>query len=857
MKHRLFFILSLLALLAMGLPTALPALVHGSSLAQTGPPHVTYLPLIQTENRTIIPPTTKVIDDTALQSLTSVSADMSTLTFAQTAPALATVQPGDVIVAGPSTAAPNGFLRKVLSISQQQGQVMLQTTNATLEEAITEGSLSLSQDLLPSQVQGAQLAQGVRMAPQLLGIKKDFELLIAHAVLYDADANLSTTDDQIVADGSVTLEMAFDIDLSIRNNELKTFTIKQRATQTTQLSVSSMIANYSGHREKKLAEYPFAPMTVFIGAVPLVFQPALTVTVGVSGDLKLQVITSVTQQSSSTSGLRYQHGSWSPIQDSQQNFQYIPPTLVATLNAEASTHANLEVMLYGMAGPYVHLKAYLFLTADMMKIPWWQLFAGLTADAGARLTVLSKTIASYERNLFDMRKLLAQADVATATSTPSPTSTPTRNPVSTPTPSATPPSTPRPTPTRTTGQTTRVSVTSNGMQALGGSSFPSISADGRYIAFYSYANNLVANDTNSAYDIFVHDRQTGSTTRVSITSTGLQANGDSSESSISADGRYVAFASVADNLVANDTNNESDVFVHDRQAGSTTRVSITSAGLQANSYSYHPSISADGRYVTFCSYASNLVANDTNAAYDIFVHDRQTSSTTRVSIASNGTQANSSSLESRISADGRYVAFSTDASNIVMDDTNGISDIFVYDRQTGSTIRASLANDGSQANGYADSPSMSADGRYITFRSNANNIVTNDTNLVDDIFVRDQQTGSTTRVSIASNGTQANAALSEPNISADGRFIAFRSAASNLVANDANTVYDIFVHDRQTGSTTRVSIASNGTQADGASYAPSVSADGCYIAFYSYAINLVADDTNGVADIFVHDRSLP
>ena len=410
------------------------------------------------------------------------------------------------------------------------------------------------------------------------------------------------------------------------------------------------------------------------------------------------------------------------------------------------------------------------------------------------------------------------------------------------------------------GNTTRVSVATGGGQANSGSFDPSISADGRYVAFVSAATNLVSGDTNGAWDIFVHDRQTGQTTRVSVATGGGQANLDSLDPSISADGRYVAFVSAATNLVSGDTNNFQDIFVHDRQTGQTTRVSVASDGTQANGHSYAPSISADGRYVAFASLASNLVSGDTNGAWDVFVHDRQTGETTRVSVASDGTQAIGFFFGSSpsISADGRYVAFDSWATNLVSGDTNDKPDVFVHDRQTGQTTRVSVSSDGTQANNGAIYPSISADGRYVAFESNSTNLVSGDTNSVTDIFVHDRQTGQTTRVSVSSDGTQANGGPgwsgNPSSISADGRYVAFHSYADNLVSGDTNSATDIFVHDRQTGVTTRVSIASDGTQANGFSASPSISADGRYVAFMSGATNLVSGDTNNDWDVFVHGR---
>jgi Tol biopolymer transport system component len=406
------------------------------------------------------------------------------------------------------------------------------------------------------------------------------------------------------------------------------------------------------------------------------------------------------------------------------------------------------------------------------------------------------------------------------------------------------------------GKTTRVSVDSVGLEGNNSSTTPSISGDGRYIAFNSMADNLVSNDTNGQMDIFVHDRQLGITDRVSVDSNGNEVNYPSFGPSISADGRYVAFISNASNLVLGDTNNAGDVFVHDRQTGATEIVSVDSAGIQGNSDSYTPSISADGRYVAFISNASNLVPGDTNNAGDVFVHDRQTGATEIVSVDSAGIQGNSDSYTPSISADGRYVAFISNASNLVPGDTNGNYDVFVHDRQVGITDRVSVDSNGNEANYHSFGPSISADGKYVAFISNASNLVPGDTNGMNDTFVHDRQTGATESVSVDSAGIQGNSDSYTPSISAGGRYVAFISDASNLVPGDTNNVGDVFVHDRQLGITDRVSVDSNGNEANYHSFGPSISAGGRYIAFVSEANTLVPWDTNNVQDIFVRDRGV-
>ncbi len=346
------------------------------------------------------------------------------------------------------------------------------------------------------------------------------------------------------------------------------------------------------------------------------------------------------------------------------------------------------------------------------------------------------------------------------------------------------------------------------------------------------------------------------TRRVSVASDGTQGNGSSSSPSISAEGRYVTFYSKASNLVSGDTNGTGDIFVYDTVANTTGRVSVNSNGTQGNSNSSSPSISADGRYVAFDSYASNLVNGDTNGTGDIFVYDTVVNTTHRISVATDGTQGNSYSDFPSISADGRYVAFSSKATNLVSGDTNGTDDIFVHDTITNTTRRISVATDATQGNAYSYFPSISANGRYVAFYSKATNLVSGDTNNALDIFVCDTVSNTTRRVSVDSNGTQGSNHSSSPSISADGRYVAFDSYASNLVSGDTNGTGDIFVYDTVVNTTRRVSVASDGNQGNNLSSSPSISADGSYVAFSSSANNLVSGDTNGYADIFVSNNPL-
>ena len=352
---------------------------------------------------------------------------------------------------------------------------------------------------------------------------------------------------------------------------------------------------------------------------------------------------------------------------------------------------------------------------------------------------------------------------------------------------------------RQTGITEFICVDSAGNPANFDCRRPSISADGRFVAFFSGATNLVPNGTFSDTNVFVHDRLNGTTEIVSVDSDGQQgANGsDSAYPSISSDGRFVAFYSTA-RLVPNYTNSGADVYIRDRMTGITEIVSFGLTGMQADGSSIWPSISADGRFVAFWSEATNLVTNDTNGLADIFVHDRQNNTTERVSVDSAGQQGNDATdLYSQISADGRYVVFQSAASNLVTDDTNEAPDIFVHDRQSGITERINVSPTGQQGIYGAYEPAISADGRYVAFQSPDSNLVLIDTNETSDVFVHDRQSGINELVSTDSAEQQGNLDSRYPSISADGRFVAFRSSANNLVPNDTNSVGDIFVRDRE------------------------------------------------------------
>jgi Tol biopolymer transport system component len=403
--------------------------------------------------------------------------------------------------------------------------------------------------------------------------------------------------------------------------------------------------------------------------------------------------------------------------------------------------------------------------------------------------------------------------------------------------------------------TTRVSVDSNGAQADLDSGYPSLSGDGRHVAFDSLASDLVPGDTNGGADTFVRDLESGVTERVSVDSAGVQANGISYYPSLSFDGRFVAFHSGASNLVAGDANGKWDVFVRDRQLARTELISLSSNGAQGDGDSGNSThaISADGRFVVFGSAATNLVAGDTNGLWDVYVRDRQAGVTIRASLGPAGVEPDAPCTGAAISAEGLHVAFHSGATNLVANDHNFDDDVFVRDLASAQATRVSVDSAGREGNRDSTRGVLSGDGRFVEFVSLATNLVAGDTNGYDDVFVHDRQTGATTRVNVSSSGVQGDSWSSSSSISADGRYAAFHSRAARLVPGDTNGTWDAFVHDRLLGETLCISVSSSGAQGDDESASPSISADGRRIAFVSYASNLVAGDTNSVGDVFLRD----
>jgi len=355
----------------------------------------------------------------------------------------------------------------------------------------------------------------------------------------------------------------------------------------------------------------------------------------------------------------------------------------------------------------------------------------------------------------------------------------------------------------------------------------SANLDGRYVAFSSAWDYLAFGDKNESGDVFVRDRGTGTTEAITV---GDFSGAD--EASISADGRYAAFMGCVHYCA---------VYVHDRGRRTTRLVSPTIDGEPIEIYTGGVGLSGDGRLVLFTSGARNLIDGDTNFAWDVFVRDVARGTTERANVGSDGVQANGQSGYGALSGDGRYVAFSSEASNLVPGDTNGGWDVFVRDRRMGTTLRVSRDGDDVRQSSLVD---VSSDGRHVAFNGQSS------------VLVSDRNGGATELVSVSSTekpGTQYSEGAS---ISDDGRYVVFVSSSTNLAPRDTNDANDVFVRDRVAGTTERVSVGTAATQANGASSAAAISGDGRFVVFLSSASNLVRGDTNRSDDVFVRDLRL-
>lgn len=440
---------------------------------------------------------------------------------------------------------------------------------------------------------------------------------------------------------------------------------------------------------------------------------------------------------------------------------------------------------------------------------------------------------------------------------------------------------------------------------------PSLSADGRYVAFQSESSDLVDNDFNGQSDIFVKDLQTGALQRVSVSGQAIEGSGPSFDAQISEDGSFIVFASRSENFVANDNNNQSDIFVKNIQTGALEIASVDTSGNASNGWSESPSISSDGRFVAFKTFANNLSPADTQNYSDIYVKDMLNETVFLVSSDSDGIVGNYVSTAPMISSNGQFVVFTSGASNLVNNDNNGSFDVYVKNILTntvtlvpraqsvfvGSDSFPSISNEGqyvsfgtleslvsddrrgqdtyrydlqsgnydivtqvsplltsTTGNGDSYIGAINSDGTVIAFDSFANNIISDDVGTQGQVYVRLTSTGQVQLVSSNANGVASNQNSRNPSLTSDGQWVAFESNASNLVDTDLNGNYDIFVKNINTGVIERVSTTAVGAEANNSSWDASISGDGRFVAFVSQSSSFDEHDQNGTQDIYVKDR---
>jgi len=405
-----------------------------------------------------------------------------------------------------------------------------------------------------------------------------------------------------------------------------------------------------------------------------------------------------------------------------------------------------------------------------------------------------------------------------------------------------------------------VSRTTSAVPGNASSRYPAMTPDGRYTAFLSWASDLVPYDTNFKADVFVYDRLLGAMARASVSLAGNEANGDSDAPAISADGQIVAFGSAASNLALApaDTNGMQDLFVKNMANGAVTCVSVLPGGASGPGSLRTPfgvSLSANGLVCAY-EFSGALLPADTNGLLDIYVYDFDNGSNELISVGLSGAVANGESRRPALSADGRYVTFDSQATNLVAGDSNSAIDVFVYDRTNHTTSRISVSSAGTEANADSVRPMISANGRFVVYDSAATNLTATDTFGKINTFLRDLTANTTTLISATPGGAAANADGQLASVSSDGRYLIFDSDADNMVANDGNFVRDVFYLDRTNVTIRRVSLTTAGTEANAASranYRPLISDNGRWAAFESDASNLTGSDNNGATDVFVRD----
>ncbi len=835
-----------------------------------------FLPIVRNDLPPIIPETTEVLTEESTQHLASISPDGTILTFDQMTSQLSDLTAGDVIVGNVSEAAPDGFLRKVTAVSSTNGQVIVTTAPATLEDAIQQGSIQLSKQLTPADVESMTLVEGVTLQarPSATDLNDTFTFELNNVVIYDEDEDFNTTNDQIKANGHLELAPEVDFDIAIRNHKLEELNFIFRAEEMIALEVGAEVSNSFLDKTIEIANLHIADIIVFVGPVPVVIIVEMPIHLQIQGEAKAGVWAKVTQTANLTAGLQYEDRTWYPVSNLINDFSFDPPTGQIGAELKASIDPPLGLLLYGVAGPFASANPYAKLVGEIsgLSADWkLELHGGIEAKVGVQAEILGQSLGNHTEEVLKWDVLLW------ALSSNNPPFEPAN---------------PFPVDQATDQVVDRV-LTWTGGDPDGGTvtydvyleaddSTPDIlvAADqldtmydpGTLLPQTQYYWQIIAEDEQGAVTegpIWQFSTESGialilaipqvsdftvtidgvtSTIAGTITQLHWQWGDGSSDDqwfpashTYALTGTFPITATAYDDL-GNSVQQTTTVTISNSvPLSSTALISLADDEALGNFMSTAPAVSADGRYVAFVSRANNLVPNDTNGVDDIFVRDTYMGTTTRVSVASNGDQSNGASLRPDISADGRYIVFLSTADNLVAGDTNGLVDVFVHDLTTGDTIGISKNPGSEQLDGAtaAVTPSISGDGQYVAYTSGLGPYYY--------IYIRDLQAQTTSAV-----GSPAYSAL---DLSADGQYLAFDSRA-DIVAEDNNYEDDVYVYDRDTTDLTLVSVTSGGTIGNfNSSGGVAISGDGRYVAFVSFATNLTGEATSDFdTDILVHDR---
>jgi hypothetical protein len=364
-----------------------------------------------------IPETTQVLDEATLNYLSGASVNSSTLVFENTTEQLSSLSVGDILVSGISDVTPYGLLRKVTKVASDETQVVVETSPATLGDAIEDCSIDTSWRLesdgsfipLETSESGDALVESAEV------LATGFYLQLSDVVLYDNDGNLDTEGDQITADLSINLNIDVDIGWTIGWFQMTEAHFQSTVSVTSEVETSCKITILEIHPKLEVYRQYLAPFTVMVGPVPVVVLPMLSINIGLDGEVSAGITAGVTANAELTAGVRYTDGDWSPITDFSTSFDWQEPSLTAGCEVKVYAGPQLSLLLYGGAGPYTEVRGYLELDADIFRTPWWELYGGLEVDVGFKVEAMGHEIADYEKPLaIGYRVLLAQAE------TPSP-----------------------------------------------------------------------------------------------------------------------------------------------------------------------------------------------------------------------------------------------------------------------------------------------------------------------------------------------------------------------------------------------------------------------------------------------------